>query len=69
MPSAATILRPEAEFVESSDELVIALEVTGFCPEKLRIDLTDHTVTLRIPREPRSTPQHIDGYNAFATPC
>jgi HSP20 family molecular chaperone IbpA len=69
MSTAASLLYPSTELLESSDELVVRLEVPGFSTEKLRIDLTDDTVTLRIPREHRDEPHHVDGYNAFAVPC
>jgi HSP20 family molecular chaperone IbpA len=69
--SAGALLHPTPQVTEARDELVITLEVPGFEPEKLRIDLTDHTVTLRIPREPRVTVRRVEdlGFNAFATPC
>jgi HSP20 family molecular chaperone IbpA len=69
--SVGALLQPTPQVVEADNELVITLEVPGFEPENLRIDLTDHTVTLRIPREPGARPSRIEhfGFNAFATPC
>ena len=69
MAEAAALLHPATEILEAGDELVITLEVPGFRTEKLRIDLTERTVTIRIPREPRGEPRHVGGFNAFPTPC
>ncbi len=58
-----------ADAVSPSGELVIVLEVPGFRTDQLRVDLTDRTVTLRLPPDTRGEPGPRELVNASATPC